>query len=214
MYLVGAGGHGKVVAEIFELLKREFPVLDSQAEPGDELLGIQVESERVVFGRLEASVEFFVSIGDARDRRLATKRWQARGHRAVQAAHPSAIVSPHARVDEGVCIMAGAIVQAGSVLERGAIINTGAIVDHDCVVGEFAHVGPGARLAGNVEIGPMSWIGMGSSVCEGQRIGEASIVGAGAVVVSDVPEGVVAYGVPCRVINDLIPDEARTLDSQ
>ena len=162
MFLIGAGGHGKVVAEIFELDGREFRVLDAHSEPGAELLRRPVESERLVFGKTESSSDFFVSIGDAADRRTVTGRWLTRGHSNVRAIHPTATVSAHARIGEGVCIMAGAIVQPEAVIERGVIVNTGAIVDHDCVVGEFAHVGPRVRLAGNVQVGAMTHVGLGA----------------------------------------------------
>jgi acetyltransferase-like isoleucine patch superfamily enzyme len=80
-----------------------------------------------------------------------------------------------------------------------AIINTGAIVEHDCTVDDGVHLSPGAVLCGTVSVGARSWIGAASVVIQGRRVGSDAIVGAGAVVVHDIPEGVVAFGNPARV---------------
>ena len=82
------------------------------------------------------------------------------------------------------------------------IINTCASVDHECVVEEGAHVGPGVRLGGHVRVGKGTWIGIGATVKDRIRIGARAVIGAGAVVLNDIPDGVVAYGVPANVIRE------------
>jgi sugar O-acyltransferase (sialic acid O-acetyltransferase NeuD family) len=203
IHLIGAGGHGKVVAELLLARRQGVRVLDaSPAFAGRALLGLPVELEGDVLGSLGAPVDFFIAVGDAEARRAALERWRAAGHRPVRAVHPAAVVSPSATIGEGACVMAGAVVQTESRIGEGAIINTGATVDHDCDIAPYAHVAPGCRLAGEVRVGEAAWVGIGSSVREGVCIGAGAIVGAGAVVVGDVPPGVVAYGCPCRVVRE------------
>jgi len=114
------------------------------------------------------------------------------------AIHPSAIVSPFARLGNGVVIAAGAVVNPGAVIGDYAILNTGATVDHDCVIGDYAHIAPGAHLSGNVRVGEGSLIGIGAAIAPGCSAGDWSVVGACAAVVRDVPAGVTAKGVPAR----------------
>lgn len=201
MYLIGASGHGKVVAEI---LLPQFPnlrVLD--ADPtlaGAPFLDRSIEHEAEVLGSLDRSQPFFVSIGEASDRRQVAARWEAQGHRLVTAIHESAVISPSARVGPGTCVMATAVLQAESRTGRCAIVNTAATVDHGTTLGDFVHIAPGAHLSGNVDVGDESWVGLGSLVKEGVHIAPRVLVGAGSVVVDDLPENIVAYGNPCRVV--------------
>lgn len=201
IYLIGAGGQGRVTAEVFLLGGVRPRVLDEDpALRGQKLAGIEIEEEAAVLPVLMEPVEFFVAIGNNRDRRRLVERWEARGHCPIRAIHPSAVVSPLARLDAGTCVMAGAVVQIDSRIGKGAIVNTAASVDHECSIGAWAHVAPGVHLAGGVTVGTGAFIGIGSSVREGITVGENALVGAGSAVVRDVPPAVVAHGNPCRVI--------------
>ncbi len=203
IYLIGAGGHGKVVADTFLLNGCLLSILDSNpALEGSSLLGVRIEREERVLLSLNHPADFFVSIGDAESRRRVSERWEEHGHRLVRAIHPTAIVSRSALLELGVCLLAGVIVQADCRIGKGAIINNGVTVDHDTKIGDYVHLAPGVHLAGNIQVGEASWIGIGSSVREGIAIGPRAMVGAGSVVVEDLPGEVVAYGNPCRVVRN------------
>ena len=96
--------------------------------------------------------------------------------------------------------MAGAVINPGSQIGQSVIINTSASVDHECVIADAAHICPGVHLAGRVQVGAATHVGIGTTVIERINIGSGSFIGAGSVVVDDIPDGVVAYGVPARVI--------------
>lgn len=206
MYLIGSGGHARVVVDTLEALGRgDLVVLDGdESQAGSTLLGHPVAHEPEVLENLEQESEFFVAIGDARARRRITEQWLAAGHRPATVIHPGAIVSPHARLGAGTCVLAGAVIQAGAVVGSSSIINTLASADHDCEVGDYAHLAPRSALAGQVRVGPECWIGLGAVVREGITIGARTLVGAGAVVVRDLPADVEAYGVPAQVIRDYL----------
>jgi UDP-N-acetylbacillosamine N-acetyltransferase len=125
---------------------------------------------------------------------------RAEGFSLATAIHPSAIIAADASIGSGTVITGGAVVNPGSKIGENVIINTSASVGHECVVEDGAHVGPGARLAGKVVVGRASWVGIGAIVVERVRIGANSLIGAGGVVVNDIPEGVVAYGNPAKVV--------------
>jgi acetyltransferase-like isoleucine patch superfamily enzyme len=79
------------------------------------------------------------------------------------------------------------------------VINTAAVVEHDTIVEEFAFIAPHATIAGGARVGRLSLIGIGAVVLPGVNVGSETIVGAGAVVTRDLPDGVVASGVPARI---------------
>jgi len=124
------------------------------------------------------------------------------GFSLATAVHPKAIVATDASIGAGSVVAAGAVINPGVKIGENAIVNTSASVDHDCSIHDGAHVGPGARLAGRVVVGRAARIGVGAVAIEGVRIGAHSLVGAGGVVVNDIPEGVVAYGNPARVVRE------------
>lgn len=113
---------------------------------------------------------------------------------------PTAAVALDAKIGSGVFVGKNAVINAGTRIEDMAIINSGAIVDHDCYVKSFAHISPGAVLCGQVEVGEDSHVGAGSVVKQQVHIGNSALIGAGSVVVKDIPDGVVAYGNPCKVV--------------
>ena len=191
MYLYGASGHAKVIMDILAANGIKVDGLIDDNPEVVELCGRPVSHEWT------GQSPLIVSIGSNRIRKAIAERL---GCRFGVAVHPSAVVSGSCEIGVGAVVMQGAILQAGVRVGRHCIVNTGASIDHECVLGEFVHVSPHGTLCGNVRVGEGSWIGAGTTVVPGVRIGAWSVVGAGSVVTRDVPDNVVAYGNPCRVV--------------
>lgn len=195
--IIGAGGHGAIVADILRERAAGF-VDEAPALQGTAVLGLPV------FASL-AEIEHdgvIVAIGDNAARRAVTERVVSVGERLTVAIHPFASVAPSATIGEGAMICAGAIVLPRATLGRGVLLNTKTSVDHDCVIGDFVHIAPAATLGGDVHVGAETFIGPGATVAAGIRIGARAVIGAGAVVVRDLPDDVTAWGVPARITSD------------
>lgn len=200
--IVGAGGHGAVVADIVR--DAVGVVDDNPALAGTTCFGLPVLGPiAALAGTPHDAV--VVAVGDNATRRAIVERLCAAGERLVTVIHPFASVAPSAAIGDGSMLCAGAIVLPRAAIGRGVILNTKASVDHDSVVGDFAHVGPGATLGADVRVGGGTLIGLGASVASGKTVGARSIVGAGAVVVRDLPDDVTAMGVPARITSDRRP---------
>lgn len=202
--VVGAGGHGAVVADALLCAgRRVIGFVDPDpALRGATLLGLPlIGDDAALAARDRATVVLANGLGGIGDgsglRRRLQERLAAEGWRFCTVTHPSAVVSPHARLMEAAQVLAGAVVQAMAWIGPGAIVNTRAVVEHHAVVGAFAHVAPGAVLCGRVEVGADSHVGAGAVVRQGVRLGDGVVVGIGAAVLKDVASGVVA-GVPAR----------------
>ena len=115
-----------------------------------------------------------------------------------------------AKIGAGLQAMPDALVHNEAIIGRQCILNTRSLVEHDCVLEEGVEIGPGATLAGRVHVGANTWIGTGASVRPRIRIGSNSIIGAGAVVVSDIPDGVIAVGVPAKPMAGRTPPSVRS----
>lgn len=197
--ILGAGGHGRVVADCAECLGwSEIAFFDDNPNaetPGPwELAGTGAD--------LLASVAdfeaFVVGIGINRIRLERQQALLAAGGHVATLIHPAATVSRHAAIGEGSVVFAGAVVNQGTRIGQACILNTGCGIDHDDQLSDGVHVSPGAHLGGGVSVGEASWIGLGASVREGILIGSDVRVGAGAVVVSDVAHGLTVVGNPAR----------------
>ena len=200
LLIIGGGGHGKVVADAaISSGWANVAFLDDRASAVGSPLGLAVlgsTSElRSHAGAYGAAV---VAIGDPHRRLELLERCRAGGFQIVSIVHPAACVSRFASIAPGCVIFAQSAVNAGAKLGEGCIVNTGATVDHDCDLRRGVHVCPGAHLAGAVLVGDRAWVGIGAAVREGIKIGCDATVGAGAVVVADVPDGAVVFGVSAK----------------
>jgi len=199
MVIVGAGGHGRVVADVCRSAGRLVAgFLDPAAERGTRIDGFPVlgSDERLADPTFVASHEFCVAVGDPELRCKLGRAVIAAGGTLPAIAHASAIVAPGVTIGQGTILMAGAIVNPGSTIEDFVVVNTGATVDHDGHIGEGTHLCPGVHLGGNVHCGRCAYLGIGASVVQGIRIGEFAVVGAGAAVIRDVAPGETVAGCP------------------
>jgi len=199
--ILGASGHGKVVADCAELCGWESVSFFDDVWPGKQSNGAWsvIGSTECLLTRLDDFEGIFVAIGNNGVRETKLRPLFNEGVTPPVLVHPSAVVSRYAVIGAGSVLLAGAVVNAGCRIGMGAIINTGASVDHDCSLGDAVHVSPGAHLAGEVCLGDRSWMGIGSSVRQMVKIGCDVMVGAGAAVVADIPDACLAIGVPARV---------------
>lgn len=202
--VVGAGGQGRIAADIV-LAGREHsgmtPVgfVDDAADlAGHTVMGLPVLGtlEQVPLLRHDGIV---VAIGDNLVRERLTHAFVAAGERIVAVRHPFSSIAADVAIGDGAMISAGAVITPGASIGAGVIVNTKASIDHDSRIEPFAHAAPGSVIGAGVTIGARVLVGMGAVIMAGCRVGADSVIGAGALVHRDIPENVVAVGVPAQV---------------
>ncbi len=204
--ILGAGGHGRVVAQVLRAAGREIAGFldDAAAKTGTEVDGVRVLGTSEDAARLASSLgaSVIVGVGDNAQRGMRQSRLQAEGLTIASSVDPSAVIAPGVSVEAGAVVMPGAVVNIGCKLGVGSVVNTSAVLDHDTELGDYAHASPGAITSGGVSVGVFAWLGAGAIVLPGVRIGEHAVVGAGAVVREDVAASTTVAGVPARPIGD------------
>lgn len=207
--LWGAKGHALVLAEIVQQQGGEVIALFDSSSivdtvlPGIEThIGIEAYEAWILKQENIQNVSAIAAIGGARgsDRRDFLKIFRNSGVKTPTLIHSSAVVSASAHIGENSHILAGAVIAPMVELGEACIVNTNASVDHECVLGAGVHIAPGATLCGCVQVGENTLIGAGSVVLPRVKIGSNVVVGAGSVVTRDIPDGVVAFGNPAKII--------------
>jgi sugar O-acyltransferase (sialic acid O-acetyltransferase NeuD family) len=173
LLVVGAGGHGRSVAEAAQL-SDQFDVigfLDDTLPTGTLVLG------RSVLGPVASMVNYLattklaiVAIGNNSVREKLMQQLTLAGFEWATVVHPRAIVSPSAVLGEGSAVMAGAIVATEAQLGQGSIVNCGAVVDHHAIVEDFGHLGVNACMAGGTLLGRGAWMQAGSALGYGVNV--------------------------------------------
>ena len=197
LVIIGASGHGKVIADIAKKLNySEIVFLD------DDTTLVECNGYRVVGTTTDIknykSYKFIVAIGNAGIRKKIQNQLTNENLKITTLVHPNAVIGENVVLGEGTVVMAGAVVNPCVTIGNGCIINTCASVDHDCVIGDFAHVSVGAHVAGTVIIGENTWIGAGATIINNLNICGSCMIGAGAVVVKDITEKGTYIGVPAK----------------
>ncbi|NAW98854.1 MULTISPECIES: acetyltransferase [unclassified Vibrio] len=196
--IIGAGGHGKVIADI-------------ASQCGYELIDFYDDGKQAgqIFGawKVKGTVEdlekqqsdycgIVVAIGQNDVRSALIQKFALQ--KRITLIHPSSVISIHAQIGAGTVIMPRAVVNAFAQIGEGVIINTSSVVEHDCRIGNFSHISPGAVLSGNVHVGDYCWLGANCSIRQNVFIGSGAIVGIGAVVVKEVKPAATVIGSPAK----------------
>ena len=198
LIIIGASGHGKVVADIAGLNGyNDIVFLDNNAEIR-ECAGYPVLGPDTIISKLDGDV--FIAVGNAEARMKLTERNAERRFPAL--IHPSAVIAKGVEIGTGSVVMAGAVINPGAEIGNGCIINTSSSIDHDCVIGDYCHVSVGAHLSGTVTVGKSSWVGAGVTVVNNVSICGGCMIGAGAVVIKDIDKPGTYIGVPAKLVKE------------
>jgi sugar O-acyltransferase (sialic acid O-acetyltransferase NeuD family) len=111
-------------------------------------------------------------------------------------------ISYISKIGRGLLINSKVSIAAHTTIGDFVSINRHVSIGHHTNIGNYCSINPGTNIAGNVTIGEGTTIGMGTNILHQVKIGKNSIIGAGSVVTKDIPDNVVAYGSPCRIIRD------------
>lgn len=197
--IIGAGGHGKVLADI--AIKNDYKEIiffDDDITikecAGYPVVGTSKEIEQY------KDYDFIVAVGNATIRKTIQTQLEQQNYSIATLIHPNATISRRVQIDKGAVVMAGAVINSDTIIKKGCIINTCASLDHDNYIEEYSHISVGAHLGGTVKIGKNCWIGIGSTIINNCSLCDDCVIGAGAVVVKDIDTKGTYVGVPAKKI--------------
>ncbi|WXR63025.1 acetyltransferase [Peptostreptococcaceae bacterium AGR-M142] len=202
LIIIGASGHGKVVADIAIKINKwqNIAFLDDD-ESIKTSMGLEVIGKTADAFKYKDDADFFVAIGSNTTREKIQEKFMHEGLNIVSLLHPSAVIGTDVELGIGTVVMAGVVINSSTRIGDGCIINTSSSLDHDNVIEGYVHISPGVSSAGTVKVGRLSWIGIGSVISNNVNICSGCKVGAGAVVVKDIIKSGTYVGVPVRRVD-------------
>lgn len=213
MIIYGAGGHGKVIADIIEKSGGTIYGFIDDSKRGKESIFYHYP----ILGGLSELVELhhqqsnrfsvIIALGNNSARQDVALQLKSAGICFGTAIHPSAQLARGVTIGEGTVIMANSVINSDAVIGRFCIINTAATVDHDACIGDYVHLSPGVHLGGTVTIEASSWLGVGAAVINNIHIGQDVTVGAGSVVIRPIASHCVVVGNPARLLRKIVPED-------
>jgi sugar O-acyltransferase (sialic acid O-acetyltransferase NeuD family) len=201
LWIIGGGGQARAAAETASACGIALAgLVIPEGERADWFEGARLD-EAAFLARTGADA-IHVAIGDNHTRSLVSERLggTSKTVHITSLIHPAATVATSAKIGAGTLVLAGCVVNAFARIGQGVTLYSGVVVEHDCTLGDYASLAPRAALGGGVAIGAGTHIGVGASVSHRVSIGANSVIGTGAAVVGDLPAGIIAYGVPARVM--------------
>lgn len=195
LVIIGAGGHGKVIADI--ALKAGYTDL---AFVDDNLkgncIGFPIIGTCDILENLnDGNTDFIIAVGNNQIRKSIAEKYNVNW---VTLVHPSAQIGINVNIGIGTVVMAGAVISPDSKIGQYCIINSNSTVEHENVIGDYVHISPGVSLGGMVKIGDNTHVGIGATVRNNISICQNCIIGAGAVIVKDITESSTYIGISVR----------------
>lgn len=203
LIIIGAGGHGKVAAEIAQLSKRYENIFFLDDKKTIECGGFKIIGTINELYKFINNYPFFIAIGDNKKRKYLMTKLMSLGANITTLIHPSAVISNSSSLGKGTIIMPNVVINNSCKIGNGVIINTAATIDHDNYIDDYSHISVGCHLGGSVVVYKKVFLGIGTVVKNNITICENTIVGAGAVIVKDIKNQGVYVGNPA-ILKSLI----------
>jgi sugar O-acyltransferase (sialic acid O-acetyltransferase NeuD family) len=207
--IIGGGNQAQYVIDIVEKegKYRIAGIIDSVKDIGEEVYGYKVIGKQDNLKELIERYQIYgyiTAIGDNLNRYRVNHyiQYQYQSIKLVNAIHPTVPIGNNVTLGRGIVAMAGAIINPGAKIEDGVFLATGAQVEHDCIISSHASISAGTVLGGHVKLGILSALTLNVTVLDRIVIGDNVVVGAGSLVLKDIPNYVLAYGNPCKIIRE------------
>ncbi len=208
--IIGASGQAKAVIDVIEKQGKYniLCLLDNDPKRiGLNILGYTVcNEEDVSFRAVNTGI---VAIGDNYRRYVVTNKIVKRNadFKFIKAIHPGATIGKNVEIGSGTVIMGGVVINSDTTIGEHCVINSRCSVDHDNKIHNYSTLSPGVTLGGNVTIGKLTNISLGANVIHGITIGDGVVIGAGSTVIRNIPDNMLAYGLPAKIVRRRELDE-------
>ncbi len=197
MIIIGAGGHAKTIAAAISLKDKNSTIRVLCDDENFNKTKLPRLGTFEYFNQNISNEECILGFGDIFNRSSFIKNNPTLNY--------TSIISPNSdvytnNIGVGTFVETQAVLHVDTKIGAHCIINVGAVLCHDVIIGDYSHIGANATLCGEAIIGQKTFIATGAIILPKIKIGNNVIVGAGSVVTKNIPDNVVVYGNPAKII--------------
>ena len=204
LIIIGAGGHGKVIADIAQKLEKYQTISFLDDGEVQTTMGLSVIGKTADVDKYIHTADIFVAIGNSKVRGEFIERLLSMGASVPVLIHPSAVIGACVEIGSGTAVMAGAVINPCTTIGKGVILNTCSSVDHDCLVDDYCHIAVGVHIAGTVNLSKYIWVGAGATIRNNVTVCADCIIGAGAVVIENITVRGTYIGIPAKILEQKV----------
>lgn len=202
--IIGAGGFGREVKWLIDEINEVSKQWNFLGFIDDNLNKGTIVNDSIVIGDLawlhEQNLNVVCAIGDPNVKKRVLDQLTNSENKYPVLIHPDVRMSKFIDIGEGTIICSGCILTVNIKIGKHVIINLDSTVGHDATIGDFSTILPSVNISGHVNIEELVSIGTGAKIIQELRVGRNTIIGAGAIVTKDIPQNVVAVGMPAKPI--------------
>lgn len=214
LVIIGAGGLGREFLDVVDAINETETRIGNL--PKYEVLGFLDDKEPKDFADIRAAIigpisrlefldktiQYVIAIGEVETRKQIDNYASSIGYKASVLIHPQASLGRYkVTAEDGTVVCANSSLTTNIKLGRHVHINLNCTIGHDSKIESYVSVNPGANISGNVDIGERVMVGTGATILQGLSIGEGSTIGGNALVTKNIPENVIAIGIPAKTYN-------------
>ena len=202
--IIGAGGFGREVKWLIDEINEVSRQWNFLGFIDDNLNKGTIVNDSIVIGNLawlqKQNLNVVCAIGDPNVKKRVLSQLTNSENKYPVLIHPDVRMSKLIDIGEGTIICSGCILTVNINIGKHVIINLDSTVGHDATISDFSTILPSVNISGHVNIEELVSVGTGAKIIQELRIGRNTIIGAGAIVTKDIPQNVVAVGMPAKPI--------------
>jgi len=194
--IVGAGGHAAELRDYITYINKTSGInleIEGFLDDDEEAYNAYDYSEPFL-GTISAhvtrkDVDYLMGIANIKYRRPIIERFEGDGATFTGLIHPTALISPSAKIGKGVIISHNSSLGPKVVIGDHNILNSRCTIGHDTVIGSFNFISPQVALSGHTIIGDENMIGVNSCTIPGIKVGSNNVIAAGTIIFKQVGDG-------------------------
>lgn len=204
---LGGGGFAREVLDTIEVINIHtgdhisplgFIYEDANEDKGNLIDGLPVLGDLTYLKTINLNEVFFIpAIGRPIWRKKLVNQVIEMGGKFVNVIHPSSQLSKWTTIGKGAIVQGQCVFTPGMVIGDFFISNDNVSIGHNTIIGDFVQINPNVNIAGGCKIGNDVYIGVKATILS-STIGAGSVIGACALITKDVPENVIAKGIPAK----------------
>lgn len=197
--IIGKGGLQSIIIELLQNIHLYDGYYDDKVEESKNYKG---SIDNFSISEVTNFILAFASIRNMLRREFIFFKLKNMGGHPINAISNKANIFSSVKMGEGNILCPFANLSANVEIGSNCIIFSNTTIEHDCHLGNNVNIAPGVSFGGGVTVDKNVFVGVGAKLKDGISIGKNVIIGSGSLILQNIPDNVIVYGSPAKVIGE------------